>query len=87
MKCPFNHFKRCDPECELFRRGMRYWEDGRTPEPIEMCTFNYLADCMENLVTRQISTQATVDKLSTEIRVLSNLLGTAIEGRIKRIGG
>lgn len=56
-KCPFNKFKQCNPECVLYRKGMRYYEKDNRNEPFEECAINILADSLENQVQRTFALQ------------------------------
>lgn len=79
MKCPFNKMKPCDPQCGLYRKGMRYFDDNRTPEAWEACTFTYMTDCVENIVMRSIGEQKGIEELRNEVRALNLLFGEIIE--------
>ena len=62
-KC-FIDKQKCDTECVLYRRGLRYREDGSKPEPFEECAFNIMADCLENMVSRSIGMQKETNKVA-----------------------
>lgn len=47
LLCPFNKFKKCNPKCALYRRGVRFQETTNEATPIEMCVFNIIADNSE----------------------------------------
>ena len=47
----------CDPDCVLYRKGMRYWEGENKTEPFEECAINILADASENQVQRVFGLQ------------------------------
>jgi hypothetical protein len=47
----------CDPDCVLYRKGMRYWEGENKTEPFEECAINILADSGENQVQRVFALQ------------------------------
>ena len=40
----------CDPDCVLYRKGIRYFDDGKRTEPFEECPINIIADSAENQV-------------------------------------
>ena len=72
-KCPLLKLKECDPGCVFYRRGLRYYEDGKTqPTPFEECAINIGVDCLEQLVTRSIGQQKASEENRNETR---NLLG------------
>jgi len=83
MKCPFNKMRPCDPECGLYRRGMRYFDDGRTPVPFETCTLNHMTDMLESMVNRSIGQQQVMEQVRNEVRALTNIFGIAVEQRLK----
>ena len=47
----------CDPECVLYRKGIRYWEGDDKTEPFEECALNIVADSAENQVQRTFGLQ------------------------------
>ena len=71
-KCPFGKIK-CE-ECILYRKGLRYFDDSRKPEPFEECILNVMADCLENLVGRSIGNQKATEQTRNEMAKLSELL-------------
>lgn len=48
-------------ECNWRRRGMRFYDDGRKPEPFEQCAIDRGIDLLENLVQRSIGQQAAME--------------------------
>ena len=74
-KCPLLKMKPCDPECVWCRKGLRYYEDGKTqPTPFEECAINIEADCQEQMVTRSIGQQKAIEQTRNEMAKLNNLL-------------
>ena len=71
-KCPFGRIK-CE-ECILYRKGLRYFDDSRKPEPFEECILNVMADCLENLVGRSIGNQKATEQTRNEMTKLNELL-------------
>jgi len=71
--------KKCDTECVLYRKGLRYKDDGSKPIPFEECAFNIMADCLENLIGRTIGMQKETNKVA-------NILQLAIESRRQLYG-
>ena len=78
LKCPFDK-KKCNIECVLYRKGIRYYEgsgpDGlaRTPQPFEDCAINIGVDCLENMVSRSISQQKATEQTRNELIALKEL--------------
>jgi hypothetical protein len=70
-KCPWLK-KECDPECVFYRKGLRYFEDGKKPEPFEECAINVGVDCLEQMIGRLIGQQKATEETRNETR---NLLG------------
>lgn len=71
--CPFWK-KRCEKvkNCHLRRKGLRYFDDGRKPEPFEECAFLLNCDLLENLVTRMIGQQKAMEGTRNEVANLSD---------------
>jgi hypothetical protein len=65
-KCPLLKLKECDPECVLYRKGLRYYEDGRASQPFEECAINIGVDCLEQLISRSIGTQKAIEESRNE---------------------
>ena len=71
--CPFIK-EDCSADCVLYRAGLRYSEDPKIkPTPFAECTFNIIADCMEQMVMRSIGTQAGMDKVANQLLNLGDL--------------
>lgn len=70
--CPFWK-KPCEKvkDCHLRRKGLRYFNDGRKPEPFEECVFLLNCDLQENLVTRMIGQQKAIEGMRNEVTKLS----------------
>ena len=73
-KCPFLRSRGCREDCVFYRRGVRYYNDGRKPEPFEDCAFNVIADSLENLVMRSIGQQKAIESLRNEVAANKALL-------------
>lgn len=71
--CPFSR-KECNANCMLYRRGFRYFEDGRDPEPFEDCGFNIAIDCLEGLVRRMIGNQRATEETRNQVYMLNKLI-------------
>lgn len=71
-KCPFGRIK-C-PECVLYRKGLRHFDDNKKPEPFEECAINIGVDCLENLVGRSIGNQKATEETRNEMTKLNELL-------------
>jgi hypothetical protein len=75
--CPFGKEKHED--CSFFRRGIRIVNtlQGEEHVPFEECAINIIADCLENLVGRNISLQQEMNLVRGEAEK-TNLLFNAI---------
>ena len=82
-KCPFGKIK-CE-ECVLYRKGLRYYDDKKTPEPFEECAINIGVDCLENLVSRSIGNQKATEETRNEINKLNTLFNRV--AKIKMLEG
>ena len=72
-KCPFDK-KKCNVDCVLYRKGMRYWDDPhKQPQAFEECAINVACDCLENLVTRAIGQQKVVEQSRNEMTAMKEL--------------
>ena len=81
-KCPFGKVK-CN-ECVLYRKGLRYFDDGKEPIPFEECGINIAIDCLENLITRSIGQQQATEQTRNEVSNLHQLFKVMA---IKRLEG
>jgi len=48
---------KCDHDCVLYRRGVRYNEKTEETHPVEECAFNLSTDAVENQVQRTFAMQ------------------------------
>jgi len=80
-KC-FIDKKPCNEECVLYRRGLRYFDDKRPPEPFEECAINIIADSVENIISRTIGLQAEQNKVANSIMDVSAILKVALHNKI-----
>lgn len=80
-KCPFGFKKHED--CEFYRTGIRYKDTGEQ-YPFEGCAVNIIADCLENLVGRNIALQKEMNLMRNEAQT-TNQIFNAIATR--QIGG
>ena len=62
-KCPFGMKKHED--CTFYRRGIRFKDSGEQT-PFEECAVNIIADCLENLVGRNIALQKEMNLVRNE---------------------
>ena len=76
--CPFTK-KKCNKDCVFYRSGLRYFDDGRKPEPFEECAFNIIADCLENLVQRSIGQQKATEQVRNQINQVGRILWQGME--------
>ena len=67
-QCPFGMKKH--EECTFFRRGIRIIpkpNGGEENVPFEECAINIIADCLENLVGRNIALQQEMNLVRNEV--------------------
>lgn len=74
-KCPFGKIK-CE-ECTLYRKGLRYFDNGKEPIAFEECAINIAVDCLENLVGRSIGNQKATEETRNELAKLNGTLYAA----------
>ena len=77
-KC-FIDKKPCNEECVLYRRGLRYFDDKRPPEPFEECAINIIADSVENIISRTVGLQAEQNKVANNIGDVATILTMALK--------
>lgn len=82
-KCPFGFKKHED--CTFYRRGVRVKDNGEQT-PFEECAVNIIADCLENLVSRQIGLQKEMNMVRNETEA-TNKIFTALANRTKQLEG
>lgn len=87
-RCPFGKIKH--EECTFFRRGVRIITNPSTLKeesvPFEECAVNIIADCLENLVGRQVATQKELNMIRNNSQVTNALFGEILKlGRAKEI--
>jgi len=80
-KCPFG-FKKHE-ECALYRRGVRIITNPGTLKeeqvPFEECAFNIIADCLENLIGRQIGVQKELNMIRNSSNITNALFGEILK--------
>jgi hypothetical protein len=74
-RCPFRKLKTCDDKCILYRRGVRYTEDGKNSSPFEDCAFNIMCENMEAMHNRifMLQTEMGQTKNATMFDILVRL--------------
>ena len=77
-KC-FIDKKPCNEGCVLYRKGLRYFDDKRPPEPFEECAINIIADSVENIISRTIGLQAEQNKVANSITDVATILTMALK--------
>lgn len=87
-KCPFG--MKSHKGCAFYRVGVRI-EDGTGKQtPFEECAVNVIADCLENLVIRNISLQKEMNLVRNETEttnvIFANIAARQKQTR-KQIGG
>lgn len=58
--CPLRNLKECSDKCVLYRRGVRYTEDGKNSTPFEDCALNVMTDNMEAMHNRIFMLQSEI---------------------------
>lgn len=90
-KCPFNKFKPCNPECVLYRKGMRYFEKDDRSEPFEECAINIMTDSIENQVQRTFAMQKESGEIKNAVlfQAIAGLTGSqeAKEALVRMVQG
>jgi len=76
-KC-FIDKKSCNEQCVLYRKGLRYFDDNRPPEPFEECAINIIADSVENIISRTLGLQAEQNKVANSITDVADIMKTAL---------
>ena len=82
MKC-FIDKKECNKECNLYRVGFRFKDDGTEPKPFEACSFNIMTDCLEQMITRTIGVQKEMNEVRSATQSMSEIMITALKGKVK----
>jgi len=77
-KC-FIDKKSCNEQCVLYRKGLRYFDDKRPPEPFEECAINIIADSVENIISRTVGLQAEQNKVANSITDVATILTMALK--------
>ena len=77
-KC-FIDKKPCNEGCVLYRKGLRYFDDKRPPDPFEECAINIIADSVENIISRTIGLQAEQNKVANSITDVATILTMALK--------
>lgn len=84
-KCPFGMKKH--EGCTFFRKGIRVVIGAHGQEeqvPFEECAVNIIADCLENLVMRNISLQKEMNLVRNESEQTNKIFTTILDmGRKK----
>lgn len=77
--------KMCREDCVLFRKGVRYKEDGSKPTPFEECAVNIATDALENIVLRMFGLQAEQTKATNEFSNFTDFFANAVQQSQKRL--
>lgn len=69
---------KCDPDCVLYRKGMRYYEKDDRTEPFEECAFNISTDAVENQVQRTFAVQKEMGETKNAVlfQAIAGLTGS-----------
>lgn len=71
-KCPFGRFNKHE-DCAFYRRGVRIIEATGEQKPFEECAVNIIADCLENLVSRNIGLQKEMNNVRNEAEATNGI--------------
>lgn len=76
-KCPFTRKPCMEDECQLYRRGIRFFDNPKEePKPFAACTFVVLADAADNQIMRTLGLQEEMNVLrNTMERTVAGLIG------------
>lgn len=71
-KCPWGNENH--EECTLYRKGVRIvtTPHGEEQVPFESCAFNIIADCLENIVMRNVALQKEMNEVRNEVINVKN---------------
>ena len=82
-KCPFGFKKHED--CAFYRRGVRIIDATGEQRPYEECAVNVIADCLENLVGRNIALQKEMNLVRNEAEKTNEVFSNILKAQVKRI--
>lgn len=75
-KCPFGMKKHED--CAFYRRGVRIEDVTGKQTAFEECAVNIIADCLENLVQRNVALQKEMNLVRNEAEKTNQLFGAIL---------
>ena len=76
--CPF-FMDQCKVKCVFYRRGIRQYDGvDKKPEPFEECAINIAVDCLENIVSRNISLQKEMNLVRNATEEMGNIFKIAM---------
>lgn len=82
-KCPFGFKKHED--CAFYRRGIRIIDATGEQRPYEECAVNIIADCLENLVSRNIALQKEMNLVRNEAEKTNTIFSNILKAQAKRL--
>ena len=85
MYCPFVRGECKKEKCAFFRKGLRYFEGVKKPEPFEECALNVIADGIENLVERQIGVQKSNEEIRNVLILAKRRMKNGYEEEMPRL--
>lgn len=83
-KCPFGMEKH--EGCSFYRRGVRTEDVTGKQTPFEECAINIIADCLENLVVRQVGLQKEMNLVRNETQMTNNIFNEILMRQKKYLG-
>lgn len=75
-KCPFGMEKHED--CTFYRRGVRIEDVTGKQTPFEECAVNIIADCLENLVQRNVALQKEMNLVRNEAEATNSIFNSLL---------
>lgn len=81
--CPVDKLE-CNDKCALYRRGFRYKDDDSKPIPFEECAINIACDCLENLISRNISLQKEMNMARNSSDQVAQILSLGLQNSLAR---
>jgi len=74
-KCAFWR-KPCEKvmDCHFRRAGLRYFDDGRKPEPFEECAIIVAVDLLESMTSRMVGVQGASEAVRNQVNKVNQFI-------------
>lgn len=74
-KCPFWK-KPCErvESCHMRRVGLRYYDNGRKPDPFEECAILLAVDLLENMTSRMVGVQGASESVRNQVNKVNQFI-------------